>query len=59
MTRPAKVPDARPTVAPLDPDSDKGREVAARLSDVFAEVRESIAARKALAATAATSQRAT
>lgn len=39
-----------PAVAPLDPDSDKGRAVAERLGDVFAEVREAIAARKAVAA---------
>jgi hypothetical protein len=39
-----------PAVTPLDPDSDKGRDVAQRLGEVFAEVREAIAGRKARAA---------
>lgn len=38
------------TPEPLDPNSEKGREVAARLSQVLAEIRVSIATRKARAA---------
>jgi hypothetical protein len=37
-------------VAPLDPDSEKGREVAERLTQIFAEVRLAIAEREATAA---------
>lgn len=36
-----------PLITPLDPDSDKGHEVAARLSEVFAQIREEIAADEA------------
>lgn len=36
-------------VTPLDPDSDKGREVADRLSDTLARIRVAIAGRKAAA----------
>lgn len=34
-------------LAPLDPDTDEGRATAARLSEVFADVRRSIATRNA------------
>jgi hypothetical protein len=37
-------------VEPLDPNSDKGREVAERLSITLAHIRVAIAARKAAAA---------
>lgn len=40
----------RPPIQPLDPDSEKGREVAERLTQVLAEIRVAIAARKAVAA---------
>jgi hypothetical protein len=40
-------------VTPLDPDSDKGREVADRLSQVLAEIRVSIEEREAAEARAA------
>ena len=48
---PPPAPRQRP-VAPLDPSSPKGKEVAARLSEVLADVRASIAARKAREAAA-------
>lgn len=34
-------------VTPLDPHSDKGRETAARLSVIFAQIRDDLARRKA------------
>lgn len=34
-------------ITPLDPNSDKGRDIAARLSVVFADVRQAIASRAA------------
>lgn len=37
----------RTDITPLDPDSDKGRDVATRLSVVFADVAQAIASRKA------------
>jgi len=37
----------RKPVEPLDPDSPKARELAARLSVTFAEIEDAIAARKA------------
>lgn len=40
---------SRPPITPLDPDSPKGRETVARLTEVFARVRLAIAERKAAA----------
>lgn len=37
-------------IEPLDPNSDRGREVAARLSEVFADIRAELAADAARAA---------
>ena len=46
MDRQRRAPD----VQPLDPNSDKGREVADRLSEILAHIRVAIAGRKAAAA---------
>lgn len=53
MRRPVAVSGTdRKPVEPLDPDSPKARELAARLSVTFAEIEDAIAARKARAKTA-------
>lgn len=41
---------ARLQITPLDPNSDKGREVAERLTDVLAEIRVAVKERRRLAA---------
>lgn len=37
---------SRRTVEPLDPDSDKGKQIARDLSEAIADIREAIAARR-------------